>query len=82
MAVTITGMPSDFAVWVGGPKAQPFPDAALKATTEITTKVVGDGSPAGYVDVWINGLHFEIEGGVAVDVPIPVSQILTTANMV
>ncbi|MBU2185410.1 MAG: hypothetical protein KKE08_20485 [Gammaproteobacteria bacterium] len=82
MAVTITGMPSDLAVWVGGPTAIPFPNAALKAVASVTTKVVGDGSPAGYVDVWINGIHFAIEGGVAVNVPIPVSQILTTANMV
>jgi len=49
-----------------------------KGTQSVTLSNIGS---AGVADVWLNGVHWEIDGDAAGTVPIPVAQVLTNANI-
>jgi len=50
-----------------------------KHVADFGTAAVTLTSEKGVVDVWFNGVHYEIGFGTAATVPIPVQQILTAS---
>ncbi|MBU2185409.1 MAG: hypothetical protein KKE08_20480 [Gammaproteobacteria bacterium] len=49
-----------------------------RGTQSVTLANIGS---AGVADVWVNGVHWEIDGDTAGTVPIEVAQLLTAANI-